>query len=126
MSFIKSIVKEIKTVKSMLDIPELKNERSNLSKKLESHNSIVDKHQKIIQKKEDIEKTVRDLEEVVEICLKEKEDEFNSAKKVIEAILNCVEDSEKKIKSETEEISRLEQELKRVNDKLSAARASVR
>ena len=128
MSFIKSLVKEIKTVKSMIDIPELKNERDRINKKLEELRRSHEKHHLIIEYNARIRQVMRELEDVSEICFDgpEQEESKNSAKQVIGALANRVEDAEKWAKSLEEEISRVNQELQRVNEKLSEARAAVR
>jgi chromosome segregation ATPase len=124
MSFIKSLVKEIKTVKSMINIPDLKNERERFHRKIDELRTTVAEQQKVIQQEGRILQVTRDLEELIGICFEEKEKE--RAQEVINNLLNRVEEAEKISKSKEEEISRLEQELERVNEKLSAARAAVR
>jgi predicted nucleic acid-binding Zn-ribbon protein len=126
MSFIKNLVKEIKTVKSMIDIPDLKNERDRINKRMEELNKSYEKHRLIADYETRIRQVMRDLEDVSEICFEGQEEYKNSAKQVIDALANRVEEAEKSSKSIEEEISRVTGDLQRVNDKLSAARAAVR
>lgn len=124
MSFIKSIAKEIKSIKSMIDIPELKNERERIKKRIEESRIVHEKQQKIVQNRERIRQVFRDFEDIVSLSFEEGEQE--SAQNVINTLLTRVEESEKLSASVEGDISRLEQELKKVNDKLSAARGAVR
>lgn len=130
MSFIKNLVKEIKTVKSMIDIPELKAERERLNQKIKSLNTTVCETQLILQNEVRIRQVMRELEDLSLICFEGpgegQEEKRNSTKQVIDNLKNKFEEAQKNSLHTAEELSRLEQELKRVNEKLSAARANVR
>lgn len=130
MSFFKNIVKEIKTVKSMIDIPELKNEREKLNRKMEKLNATKEEHDLIIQNETRIRQVMRELEDLSSICFRGQEEgqeeKRTSTKQVIDNLQNKLEESERIVSSTAEELSRVEQDLKRVNEKLSAARAAVR
>jgi hypothetical protein len=126
MSLIKNNVKEIKTVKSMSDISELKNERETIKRKLEELDRSYEKHHLIVENETRILKVIRELDDLSTICFEGQEESNNSAKKVIDAFANSVEESNKLSKSIEEEILRVNKELRKVNDKLSVARAGVR
>lgn len=93
MSFIKSIAKEIKSIKSMIDIPELKNERERIKKRIEESRIVHEKQQKIVQNRERIRQVFRDFEDIVSLSFEEGEQE--SAQNVINTLLTRVEESEK-------------------------------
>jgi hypothetical protein len=110
-----------KPVKSMIDIQELKNEREVIKKNIEELTKTLEKKQNVIHEKEKIRRVIRDLEDVVGICFEGNEKYI--AQQVINNLLTCVEEGEKMSISCEEEKSKLEQKMKRLNEKLSAARA---
>lgn len=131
MSFLKAIAKEIKTAKSMLDIPELKRERQEINRKMDVVRANIEKNQEILNKREVIERTIRDLEDVWDICFgHEKEaglvDHYGLAGTVIENLQTSLGNAITTNTKELDNLARLEQDLKSVNEKLSAARANVK
>jgi hypothetical protein len=126
MSFIKNLAKEFQTVKSMIDIPDLKNERYKINKKIEESNTSLSKVRCILENETRIRQVIRDLEDLSEICFEGQPDKKDSAQQVIQQLETRVEESEKLSSSLEGELSRLDRELQRINEKLSAARANVR
>ena len=124
-SFIKSIVKEIKTVKSMIDIPELKRERDAVNKKLQSAREMQKSQQNILDHLYIINQTTHNLKSLEKVCYEQMPGELERAQSVIVHLNNCVKKAEEHIILNNENISKLEQELQRINDRLSAARAAV-
>lgn len=107
----------------MIDIPELKKEREKINKKLDELYRSRSKYNIVIEYETRIRQVMRDLEDVSEICFDGQEDKKDTAKRVIGYLSNRVEESEKLSKSIEEEISLLQQELQRINEKLSAPRS---
>lgn len=131
MSLFKAIAKEIKTVKSMLDIPELKNERQAIRRKIDMIRANIEKNQQIINKREVIERTIRDLEDVWDICFNHEkeaglEDHYGLAGKVIESLQTSVANATLDITTDLEQLSLLEENLQQVNKMLDTARANVK
>ena len=125
-SFIKSIVKEVNTIKSMLDIPALKNERETLRKQLEEAQNTYTKHQTILDKSTMIKETVTAMLDVCNICLQGNAFEMEKANTLNNALLDSIEKAQEGSNRAFTEIKRLESEIEKINVKLSAAREAVR
>ena len=125
-SFIKSIVKEVNIVKSMLDIPALKNEKESLTHKLEEAQKIYTKHQTILDKSTTIKETVTAMLDVCNLCLEGNAFELDKANTLNNALLDSIEKAQEGSDRAFAEIKRIESEIEKINGKLSAARAAVR
>lgn len=122
----KSIIKEVSTIKSMLDIPALKNEREGLKKQLEEAEKTYTKHNTILDKATLIKETASTMLELCNICLQGNEFELDKANTLNVALLASVEIAKEGSNRAFTEIKRLESEIEKINVKLSAAREAVR
>jgi hypothetical protein len=120
MSFFKTIAKEIQTVKSKLHVPDLRNQRYTLQKQLEESRNSLCEVRLVHDHGSRIRQVMRDLVDVSEICFEGQQDKKDSAQKVIHHLANRVEEADNLMHSLELKISKLEQELQMVNEKLSA------
>lgn len=125
MAFFKTIAKEINVVKSMIDIPELKKERDILTKKLQNACHVQQTEQDIIDRAHIIRQTTQQLQSLENVCYKDRPSELERAQNVINYLNDRVKNAEEFIIRNRENISVLEQKIKKINDKLSKARAVV-
>lgn len=125
MSFFKKIAKEINVVKSMIDIPELKKERHILNKNLQDAYLAQQTEQDIIDRAHIIRQTTQLLQSLENVCYKDRPSELERAQTVINYLNDSVKNAEEFIIRNKENISVLEQNIKKINDKLSKARAMV-
>lgn len=125
-SFIKSIIKEVNTIKSMLDIPALKNQRERLRKRLEEVEKIYTKYNTILDKAVLIKETANTMLELCNICLEGNEFEIDKANVLNVALLKSVEIANNESNRAFAEIQWLEGEIEKINVELNAAREAVR
>ena len=111
---------------SSVVLQHLKDQRYNLTKKIQECRESHDQACGILNAETRIQQVIRDLEDVSAICFEGHPDKRDSAQQVIHHLQGRVEESEKLSKSLEGELSRLHQDLQRVNEKLSAARAGGR
>ncbi len=119
MSFIQKTIKE-------MDIPDLKNERYKINKTIEDSRTTLDKLRGVLENETRIRQVIRELEDLSKICFEGQSDKQDSAQLVIHQLETRVAESEKLSTSLEGELSRLDRELQRINEKLSLARAKVR
>jgi len=125
-SFMKSIIKEVNTIKSMLDIPALKNQRERLRKRLEEVEKIYTKYNTILDKAVLIKETANTMLELCNICLEGNEFEIDKANVLNVALLKSVEIANNESNRAFAEIQWLEGEIEKINVELNAAREAVR
>jgi len=125
-SFIKTIIKEVNTIKSMLDIPALKNQRERLRKRLEEVEKIYTKYNTILDKAVLIKETANTMLELCNICLEGNEFEIDKANVLNVALLKSVEIANNESNRAFAEIQWLEGEIEKINVELNAAREAVR
>lgn len=125
-SFIKTIIKEVNTIKSMLDIPALKNQRERLRKRLEEVEKIYTKYNTILDKAVLIKETANTMLELCNICLEGNEFEIDKANVLNVALLNSVEIANNESNRAFAEIQWLNGEIEKINVELNAAREAVR
>jgi hypothetical protein len=125
-SFMKSIIKEVNTIKSMLDIPALKKQRELLRKRLEEAEKIYTKYNTILDKAVLIKETANTMLELCNICLEGNEFEIDKANVLNVALLKSVEIANNESNRAFAEIQWLEGEIEKINVELNAAREAVR
>ncbi len=122
----KSIIKEVNTIKSMLDIPALKKQRELLRKRLEEAEKIYTKYNTILDKAVLIKETANTMLELCNICLEGNEFEIDKANVLNVALLKSVEIANNESNRAFAEIQWLEGEIEKINVELNAAREAVR